>query len=375
MIALSIGKATFETTIPLDAFLTENTKTIVKEKMDNVGGAACNVACLFNKWNCETYFSGVIGYDDGGNFVKKELENANINTSFVETNYDKKTSTTFVMVNKSNTSRTSLTVEPEIYHLKKIEFDMDVDIIYSDGFEYTATTHAFNKYQTSKTVLGAGLDNGSNPKEVVALIKHAKYVIFSLDFAEKLTNLKTDFNDPKTLLALYKDLKSRYMEQEIIVTLKNMGAMYQINSEIKVMPTITVKEIDRTSAGDIFDGAFTFALGKKYDLEKCIRVANIAAGLSTTKYGGSSSIPLFSEVTQYYESKFGPIDINTKPGSNPGIVQSSNNEPIDPNNQITAVPSVSAQPNMAPNISQPQNPIPNVPQQNPSVPTINNQQQ
>ena len=74
------------------------------------------------------------------------------------------------------------------------------------------------------------------------------------------------------------------------------------------MPTIPVKEIDRTAAGDIFDGAFVYGIGKGYDIEKCMRIANIAAGLSTTKMGGKDSIPLLSDVIQYYESKFGPLE-------------------------------------------------------------------
>ncbi len=310
MNVLSIGKTAYDITIPVDAYPQENSKKLLKERLEYSGGPACNVALLLNKWNCETYFAAVLGYDDYGTAIKKELENENIRTSYLETNYEKKTTMNIILVNKSTTSRTIMAIEPDISHIKKTEFNETYDIIYSDGFEYSASIAAFNKNQNAVTLLAASLDNGSDPKEVLALAKHVKYITFSLDFAEKLTKLKADFNNSLTLLNLYKELKEKFPEQTIVVTLKNMGAMYQVNSEVKVMPTISVSEVDRTGSGDIFDGALCYGLGKGYDIEKCIRLANIAAGLSTTKYGVKSAMPLLSDVINYYEQRFGPLETN-----------------------------------------------------------------
>ncbi len=351
MIAISVGKATYAVTIPVDNFPVENTKMLLNEKIESSGGAACNVAQVLAKWNVETYFAGVLGYDDYGTSIKKDLENERIKTNYVETNYEKKTTTSYIITNKANSSRTIMMVEPEVFHLKKYDFDVNADLIYSDGFEYTASTAAFNHYPNAITVLGASLDKGSDPKEVLALAKYVKYIIFSLDFAERLTKLKTDFSNPQTLLNLYQDLKEKYPKNEIIVTLKNMGAMYQLGNEVKVMPTISVTEVDRTGSGDIFDGAFLYGLGKNYDIEKCIRLANIAAGLSTTKYGVKNSIPLLSDVISYYEKKFGPLDAPV-------------NQPV----QSQTPPQVNQQPNQNPNPDQVVN------QQTTQTTSINNNQ-
>ena len=50
-------------------------------------------------------------------------------------------------------------------------------------------------------------------------------------------------------------------------------------------------------------------MGKGYGLEVCIRLANIAAALSTTKYGAKASIPILSDVISQYESKFGSLEV------------------------------------------------------------------
>ena len=52
------------------------------------------------------------------------MEKGNIKTSFLETNYDKKTSTSFILINQQNHTRTIFNVQPEEFHLKKYEYDI-----------------------------------------------------------------------------------------------------------------------------------------------------------------------------------------------------------------------------------------------------------
>jgi len=319
MLAISIGKTTYDITIPVDAYPVENSKAIINEKLEGSGGSASNVAYLLGRWGIDTYFMGTIGYDDMGTNIKKELESVKVHTNFMEVNYEKKTTTTFIIANKETTSRTQLMIEPEKFHLKRYEFDVSPSLIYTDGYEYSAALAAINKSPNAITMLGAGL-NHSDEKEIVALAKYVKYIVFSLEFACKVTKMRVDFAQPVTLLNLYKEIKEKFPNSINIITLHNMGVLYSINNEVKIMPTIEVKEVDRTGAGDIFDGTLLYALGKGYDLEKGLRLANIAGALSTLKYGAKNSIPLISDVIQHYEQRFGPLDVvptqNNTPSAN-----------------------------------------------------------
>ena len=346
MIALSIGKSTYDTTVPVDVYPVENSKNLIKEKLESSGGSGSNVAYLLAKWNNETYFAGVVGYDDFGSFIKKDLESVSVHTNFMEVNYERKTTTTFIIANKKTTSRTQLMIEPEIYHLKKYDYDIVPTVIYSDGYEYSATMAAINKFPEAITVLGAGL-NYADPKEVVSIAKEVKYVVFSLEFACQVTKMRVDVTNPTHLLNLYKELREKFPKNEIIVTLQNKGAMFSINNEVKVMQTIPVQEVDRSGAGDIFDGALIYGLGKGYNLEICIRLANIAAALSTTKYGAKDSIPLLSDVIQYYENKFGPLNVTppekTESSEMPNAQEASPNTVGAPNDLPMQKPNLASQ--------------------------------
>ena len=87
----------------------------------------------------------------------------------------------------------------------------------------------------------------------------------------------------------------------IIITLENKGCLYKIEDKIKLMSGIKVHAIDTTSAGDIFHGAFIYGLTKNLPLEKCLKIANIAAGLSVKIPGSSNSIPDIMKVHSIYE--------------------------------------------------------------------------
>lgn len=377
MVALSIGHATYDIMVPLENYPIENGKYYLKEKIDSSGGGASNVAFLLAKWNVETYFSGVVGYDDFGSFIKKDMEASGIKTSFLETSYDKKTSTSFILINGTNHTRTIFNIESEEFHLKKYEYDIHPDIVYMDGYEYSASTTAMNKYREAITVL----DASSATKELIALARDAKYIIGSIEFAEGIAGMKIDFNNPVTLLTVYKRVKDRFPNNEIIITLKGYGALYHLNGEIKQMPPLNVVEIDRTGVGDIFRGAFLYAMGSKYDLETSIRLANITASLSTTKMGVKDSIPTLSEVIQNYESRFGKLQVivaepipqtetpiqNSEPKEEPQEVQQPSQEnqifqtmAISPDEIKAASEGVSNQNLITPALEPPTNPtIPN----------------
>ena len=67
------------------------------------------------------------------------------------------------------------------------------------------------------------------------------------------------------------------------------------------MPSIKINSIDSTGAGDIFHGAFVYCISKNYDIEKTIKISNIAGALSTKKIGTRNSMPDLEKVMSFYE--------------------------------------------------------------------------
>ena len=297
---LCIGHSSWDMTVPVDDYPIENTKYRFSEKYSAGGGPASNAAYLLGKWGIETVIATTIGSDDFGTKIKKEFQDIKVNTEYIETNYEKETSFSFILLNKKNGSRTVFNVATEHPALKKLNYDFTPDIIFTDGHDYGATQNAISKYQNAISVI----DAGRITPELLELCKYIKYIVCSKGFAETVTGMKFDFNNPQSLVNIYTKLQNKYPNSNLTITLEEHGCLYTSGNEIKIMPGLKLTPVDTTGAGDIFHGAFTYGLANGFDMDKIVTFANIAAGLSVTKMGSRLSIPSLSEVMDYYNARF-----------------------------------------------------------------------
>lgn len=309
---LCIGHSSWDITVPVNEYPVENTKYRFDEKYSCGGGPASNAAYLLGKWGMDTVIATTVGSDDYGTKIKKEFQDINVNTEYIETGYDKDTSLSFIIINKNNGYRTVFNVAEERPALKKFDYDFTPDIIFTDGNDYGAVQNAINKYPSAISII----DAGRVTPELLEICKYMKYIVCSKGFAETVTGLKFDFANPQSLVNVYNKLQDRYPKASITITLEENGALYQVDNQIKIMPGLKVKAVDTTGAGDIFHGAFVYGMANNFDMEKVITLSNIAAGLSVTKIGSRLSIPSLSEVLDYYAKKTGQVQVNNTPSDN-----------------------------------------------------------
>ena len=87
--------------------------------------------------------------------------------------------------------------------------------------------------------------------------------------------------------------------KNIIITLGKEGAVWCHEQECISIASPTVKAVDTTAAGDIFNGALSVALGEGNSIAESIRFSTAAAALSVTKLGAQSSAPYRDEVNNF----------------------------------------------------------------------------
>jgi len=90
----------------------------------------------------------------------------------------------------------------------------------------------------------------------------------------------------------------------VIITLGARGAYLsdQTTGARELIPGFSVKAVDTTAAGDVFNGQLVVALAEGRILGEAIRLAHAAAALSVQKMGAQSSVPLVAEVRRFLES-------------------------------------------------------------------------
>lgn len=292
---LCIGHASYDISMPVEEYPIENKKYRIHDKVEGGGGPACTGAYLLAKWGMETYFAGVVGNDVYGQRIKTEFEHVGVQQKFLETNYEDQTDVSFIVINETNGSRTIFSSVSPLIQLTNRSFDIDPGAILIDGHEYEASKQALMMHKSAITVIDAGRPT----PEVIELSKLVKYLVCSKEFAEEVSGIKIDYNNPETIVNLYQKMNDEFKDQTIVVTLESKGALYSLNGEIKIMPGIKVVAKDTTGAGDIFHGAFTYALANGRNLETAIKLANITAGLSATQIGSRNSIYKYEDIETY----------------------------------------------------------------------------
>jgi ribokinase len=89
--------------------------------------------------------------------------------------------------------------------------------------------------------------------------------------------------------------------QNVLVTIGEKGAYLKNKEQDIIIPTIKVKAIDTTGAGDCFNGVFATYLAMGKDVIEAIKYANVASSISVTRSGTVPSLPYKNEVNEKFK--------------------------------------------------------------------------
>lgn len=294
---LCVGQSAYDITIPTDGYPEENKKYKINEVLECGGGSANNASYLLAKWHDEVYLASPIGMDDYGKKIKEELLSVGVNIKYIEEIDGVHTTTSYIINNKVNGSRTIVTNRDSRLHFSyDFEIDLEPDVILFDGNDFEMSLKVINKYPNAIKIIDAG-----NMKEgIVELAKRCDYVVCSNDFAREYTNINFNYQNRLQIEEVYDKLASDF-NGHVIITLEQMGSLTKINNEFKLVPSIKVESVDSTGAGDIYHGAFIHFIKEGYSLLDTMKYSNIAGALSVMKIGSKNSMPSLEDVVNYHE--------------------------------------------------------------------------
>ena len=197
MKVLCIGHASYDISMPLEEYPIENIKYRVNEKIECGGGPASTAAYLLGSFGVPTVFKGVVGNDIFGRRIVSEFKEIGVDTRYIEVNNKVDTTISFIIINKKNGSRTVFNYASSYPMLRNNEYDFYPEFILIDGHNYRGSKLALEKFPNAISVIDAGRD----AREVIELAGMVNYLVCSKEFAEKVSNIKIDFNGLKEKIA------------------------------------------------------------------------------------------------------------------------------------------------------------------------------
>ncbi len=120
--------------------------------------------------------------------------------------------------------------------------------------------------------------------------------------AEQFTGIKVDTVEDCRLAA------KKFFEmgvKNVVITLGVRGAFFTDGEREILVPSIKVKAVETTGAGDAFNGGLATAIAEGLPMEVALQFATCTAAISVTRYGSSPSMPYRHEITELMEKEFG----------------------------------------------------------------------
>lgn len=285
-----IGQSTLDISMPLDQPIIENLKFRVYDKLESAGGPATTASILLGKWGEDVSLISRLGKDIYAMHIKASLEDALVKHHPIPC-LDFETSLSVILINKINGNRTIFNCPSKI-EASDYEVEGHYDILLTDGHEPQIAHRFLNENPDIISVL----DAGGFRQPTVELAKQVTWVVSSQDFAENYAQLKVDIHDQNNWIDLF--TKCHELNLQFIVTLGDLGCLYEEGGIVKHCPAFPEKAVDTNGAGDIFHGAFVYGLAHHYALRDALELASMASSISVARRGGSLSIPEFNEVIQ-----------------------------------------------------------------------------
>lgn len=293
-----IGNATFDCTLSKDEFIVEDARNSFDNISFTPGGPASNAASVIAKFGGHVDFYSQLGNDAFGKFVYDSLKAEQINVDNISISNNVMTPYSSIFINTSKSTRTICSARSKVDYLRpkleKFNYQTDYDFILTDGKYEEDSIALINANPNAISVIDAGRAN----ENVIKVCNKVDYIICSEDFANGVTNLEIA-EDLSNVEYVYQTLCAKFPNAKgITITVGKKGYVTLRDNVVFVNPAFDsgLPAIDTNCAGDIFHGAFTYALSIGYEYYEALEFANITASLSTTKAGGRNSCPSLEEV-------------------------------------------------------------------------------
>lgn len=272
------------------------------------GGAPFNVACAAKKFGAEVKFVGSVGCDLIGDFLVAFAEKQNLDEVLINRDLKRNTTLAFVELDENG--------ERSFCFYRKNTADYNLPYIPESIFSAANIVHIGSLMLSEKT--------GFDYAEGLAKRARAEGKVISFD-----VNFRTDiFKDRESAVKLYKKIidhadvvkfsedelevfgekyvKEKLADKLVCISLGGEGSEWRYKGKSNRVPSIAVKPVDTTGAGDAFYGGVLSRLDKippqcwnADRLDEAFRFANVCGALNTLGRGAIDCLPDLETVEKY----------------------------------------------------------------------------
>ena len=269
----------------------EDLKKNIKIEKVVAGGSVANTMAGIAHLKGNPSFIGKINSDNFGEIYRKNLQDININFSYLEKAEDLSTGASIILITPDS-ERTMCTYLGISSHLSANDINenniIDHELIFLEGYLWDKGIsekmfkHAINIAKKNKVKIAMSLS------DIFCVTRHKKdfYNLLrnDLDILVGNENEINELVNKKNLIDSINQLKE--LNKLIVITRSENGSMAIKNNEIINCDSIKVNKIlDLTGAGDLFAAGFLKEYIDNSDIKKCLENGSILASKIIQKIG------------------------------------------------------------------------------------------
>lgn len=107
----------------------------------------------------------------------------------------------------------------------------------------------------------------------------------------------------KTVQDAARKLWKMYSPKVIVITQGKVGGILYDGNQVLRYPAFPVDAVDTNGSGDVFHGAFAFALTKGYEYGQCCVFSSAVSALKCTQVGARKGVPSFDATISFLKSR------------------------------------------------------------------------
>lgn len=294
---ICLGLSALDVTWQVDTLPHGGGKTRANDLREGGGGMAANAAAAAAKLGASVQFWGRAGEDSAGHEMKAQLTALGVDVSRFRLFAGARSSVSGIVVDARG--------ERMIVNFRGADLPADPTWLPLDTLAESDAVLADPRWPEGALALfGAARDRGlptvldgdvSEAAVFDMLLPHTDHAIFSepglAGYAAGARSV-----DDQLSFALSRGCRLA------AVTLGEHGLRWADAEGLHSLPAFEVQAVDTTGAGDVFHGAFAFAIGAGWRVRRAFQFSAAVAALKCTRPGGRAGVPDFATAMSLVDS-------------------------------------------------------------------------
>ncbi len=282
---VGVGLNATDTLLLLPRFPGYGGKVAYEDELMSPGGQVATAMVTCARLGLRVKYIGTVGDDERGRIQMESLLETGINLDHVQVRKNAPNQSAYILIDRTTGERTVLARRPEVLRLDAADITPEqircARLLHIDGHDTLAVARAAEIARQAAIPVTVDIDTVYHGFERVLPL--VDYLLASSEFPGAWTNAP----DPCQALERIQNEYGMYLAG---MTLGAHGALVRVNGRYLYSPGFVVDCVDTTGAGDVFHGAFCYAVLQKMSLPDALEFSNAMAALNCTALGARGGI-------------------------------------------------------------------------------------